>query len=81
MMKVLRQILLLAAITVGFSLTAMAQRQDDKKNPPPKQDPPKIRVEEKKNDKPKDDKREDRNNDRKKPELAFISVSGEIKII
>ncbi|MEO6590132.1 MAG: hypothetical protein ABIP06_12600 [Pyrinomonadaceae bacterium] len=77
-MKVLRQILLLTAITVGFSLTAMAQKQDPKKDPPPKQDPPKIRVEDKKNDRPKDDKPKD---ERKKPDLAFIKDSGEVEII
>ncbi len=77
MMKVLRQFLLLAAIMVGFSLTTMAQ-QDDKK-PPKKEDPPKIRVEDKKPDKPKDDKKDnDRRDDKRKPELAFISVSGEV---
>ena len=79
-MKVLRQLILLAAIMVGFSLTAMAQRQDDKK-PPPKDNPPKIRVEDKKPDKPKDDKKDDRKDDKGKPELAFISISGEVEII
>lgn len=74
MMKALRQCLLLAAITVGFSLTAMAQRQDDKK-PPPK-DPPKIRVEDKK-DKPKDDKRDDRRDDRRRPGMAAAISSNE----
>lgn len=75
MMKALRQFLLLAAITVGFSLTAMAQRQDDKKPPPPK-DPPKIRVEDKK-DKPKDDKRDDRRDDRRRPGMAVAISSNE----
>ena len=79
MMKVLRQILLLTAITVAFSLTAMAQKQGDKK-PPPKQDPPKIRVEDKKNDKPKEDKRNDRRDDRRRPGMAFVSVSGEVTV-
>ena len=80
-MKVLRQILLLTAITVGFSLTAMAQSQDQKKDPPPKQDPPKIKIKEKENDKPKDDKRDDRRDDKRKPELAFINDSGEFEVI
>lgn len=76
MMKVLRQIILLTAITVGFSLTAMAQKQDDKK-PPPKEDPPKIKIKDKENDKPKDDRK---NNDKKKPEMAFLRSSNEIEI-
>lgn len=78
MMKILRQILLLTAITVGFSLTATAQQQDPKKNPPPKENVPKIRVEDKKNDRPKDDKPKD---DRKKPDLAFIIISNEVEIV
>jgi len=76
MMKSLRQLLLLTAITIGFSLTAMAQRQDDKK-PPPKQDPPKIRVEDKKPDKPKEDKRDDRRDDRRRPGMALAISSDE----
>lgn len=77
MMKVLRQFLLLAAIMVGFSLTTMAQ-QDDKK-PPKKEDPPKIKIKEKENDKPKDDKKDNDSKDgKRKPELAFISISGEV---
>lgn len=78
MMKVLRKMIFLAAITVGFSLTATAQRQDDKK-PPPK-DPPKIRVEDKK-DKPKDDKRDDRRNDNRRPAMAFIVTANEMEIV
>ncbi len=77
MMKVLRQLLLLTAITVGFSLTAMAQQQDTKK-PPPKEDPPKIKVEPKKPDKPNEDKK---NNDKKKPEMAFQVISNKIEIV
>ncbi|CAN5571717.1 hypothetical protein BH20ACI4_BH20ACI4_04300 [soil metagenome] len=81
MMKVLRQFLLLTAITVGFSFTAMAQQQDDKKTPK-KEDPPKIKIKEKENDKPKDDKKDnDRRDDKRKPELAFINDSGEVEII
>ena len=77
MMKVLRQLILLTAITVGFSLTAMAQQQDDKK-PPPKEDPPKIKIKEKENDKPKDDRKD---SDKKKPEMVFLRSSNEIEII
>lgn len=82
MMKALRQILLLAAIMVGFSLTAMAQRQDDKRDTPKKDKPPKIRVEDKKDrDKPKDDRRDDRRDRRKPEEMAFLNGSGKIEII
>ena len=76
-MKVLRQLLLLMAITVGFSLTAMAQKQDDKK-PPPKEDPPKIKIKEKESDKPKDDRKD---TDKKKPEMVFLRSSNQIEII
>lgn len=71
-MKVLRQLTLFAALMVGFSLTAMAQRQDDKK-PPPKENRPTIPVkpknDDKKPDKPKDDK--------KRPEMALATSSNE----
>ena len=79
MMKVLQQILLITAIMVGFSLTAMAQRQDDKKPPPKDPNPPKIRVEDKKDtDKPKDDRK---NNDKKKPGMAFLRSSDETETV
>ena len=79
MMKVLQKLLLLTAITVGFSLTAMAQRQGDKKPPPKDPNPPKIRVEDKKDkDKPKDDRK---NNDKKKPGMAFVITSNKIEIV
>lgn len=75
-MKVLRQLTLFAALMVGFSLTAMAQRQPEDKKHPPK-DPPKIRVEDKK-DKPKDDKKDDRrNDDRRRPGMALAISSNE----
>ena len=81
MMKVLSQLLLLTAITVGFSLTALAQSQNDKK-PPPKEDPPKIKVEPKKPDKPNEDKKDnDRRDDKRKPELAFINQTGEVIVV
>lgn len=73
-MKSLRQLLFLMAITIGFSLTAMAQRQDDPKKPPPKDPPPKIKVEPKKPDKPSEDRR---NDDRRRPEMAVAISSDE----
>lgn len=84
-MKILQKLILLAAITVGFSLTAMAQRQDDKKTPPKDPNPPKIKVEPKNDgrDKPKDDNKnnDNRNNDRRRPQMAFINDSGEVEIV
>lgn len=71
--------MLFAALMIGFSLTAMAQRQDDQKRPP--KDPPKIRVEDKK-DKPKDDKKDDRrNDDRRRPGMAVSVNSDETEIV
>jgi hypothetical protein len=78
MMKVLQKLLLLMAITVGFSLTAMAQRQDDKKPPPKDPNPPKIKVEPKKPDKPREDRK---NNDKKRPGMAFVIISNKIEIV
>lgn len=77
-MKVLRQLTLFAALMVGFSLTTMAQRPDDKKTPP--KDPPKIKVEDKK-DKPKDDKKDDRRDDRRRPGMAVLLESDEAEIV
>jgi hypothetical protein len=74
MMKVLRQLTLFAALIVGFSLTATAQKPDDKKNPPPKENVPKISPQPKKPDKPKDDKK---NDDRRRPGMAMTISSNE----
>ena len=57
MMRNLKQIFFVAMLVIGFSMTASAQKEGDKK-PPPKQ-PPVIVVEPKKpkEDKPKDGKK------------------------
>jgi hypothetical protein len=76
-MKVLKQLLFAFAVTICLSLTASAQRQDDKKNTPPKdkdkvpfiQVVPKDDKKPKGNDRPKDDK--------KKPESIFFRFSEE----
>ena len=75
-MKVLKQILFMTIVVIGFSMTAMAQKQDDdKKNRPPK-DPPQIVAPDK--DKPKDNNNDNRNNDNrpKKPESA-VFINGD----
>jgi hypothetical protein len=73
-MKVLKQILCMAILTVGLSLTAMAQ-QDDKKNRPPKQDTPSIPAPDKNRppDKPRDDNKDNSNRPKKPGEMAFIN--------
>ncbi len=80
MMKVLRQFLLLTAILIGFSLTATAQKQQDEKKTPPKEDPPKIKIEPKKPDKPKDDKKDNKDN-KDRPELVYLKVFKETEIV
>jgi hypothetical protein len=78
-MKVLKQILFAVAITICFTLTASAQKQDDKK-PPEKKNPPEIEVVPK--DRPKDrPKEEDKpKNDKKKPQTAYLKISNEDNI-
>lgn len=75
-MRALRQFILLTAIVIGLSMTAAAQRQDNKKPPPKPENRPSIPVKPKnddKKDKPKDDKR----NDRRRPGMAFIIKTNE----
>lgn len=74
-MKNLKQTLLAIALVVGFSLTASAQNNDQKK-PPPKEKPPVVPVEPKK---PKEDKPKD--SDRgKKPQISFYISENRIEI-
>lgn len=83
-MKFLKQLLLVAIFVVGFSLTAMAQKDDrDNKNRPPK-DTAEIKPEDK--DKPKDENKpkNDNNNNNdskgKKPQAFFIKNGKRIEI-
>jgi hypothetical protein len=64
---------------IGLSMTAMAQKQDDKKDRPPK-DPPKINVPDK--DRPPDRPKDDNNNSNrpKKPQDAIFVSGNQIKI-
>lgn len=63
-MKTLKQILLITIFVVGLSFAAMAQKQDDKKNPP--KDEQQLNANDP--DKPKDDNKsnEDKSNDNTK---------------
>ncbi len=66
-MKILRQILFIAIITICGSFAAFAQNRDDKQKTPPKGEKPPVVVVKEKGEKPRDDKprNEDRNNDNK----------------
>lgn len=82
-MKTLRQILFIMIFVIGVTISASAQKNDRDQKTPPKRDPPKIDVPVKKDppkQKPRDD---DKNNDNrgKKPEMAFVGITGEIEII
>jgi len=66
-------------VMIGLSMTAMAQKQDDKKDRPPK-DPPKIVAPDK--DRPPDKPKDDNNNSNrpKKPQDAIFVSGKQIKI-
>lgn len=71
-MKTLKQLLLMTFVMICLSMTAMAQKQDDKKDRPVKPDPPKIEPK----DKPKDPPKDDNNSNRPKKPQDAIFVSG-----
>ena len=82
-MKTLKQILFIMIFVIGVTISASAQKNDPGQKTPPKTDPPKINVPDKK-DPPKEKPRgDDRNNDNrgKKPEMAFVGITGKIEII
>lgn len=68
-MNILKQLLFAAAVMICFSMTASAQKEGDKNNPPPKDKPPVVIVKDK--DKPKDDKDKPKD-DRKKPQAVLL---------
>lgn len=73
-MRVLKQLIFMAIVFIVFSMTAMAQRQDDNQNRPPKKDPPQIVPPDK--DRPRDRPRDDNKNSNRpqKPQDAiFVS--------
>ena len=73
-MKILKHIFLTTALIVGISITASAQKGDNK-NRPPKDKPPVVPVVPKnpKDEKPKDDKG-------KKPEMVFYLAENRIEV-
>ncbi len=72
-MKTLKQLLFAVLIVVGFSMTALAQKDGDKKPPPKPGNPPVIVVEPKK---PREEK--PKNEDKpKKPEAFMFSFKDE----
>ncbi len=81
-MKILKQLIFIMVFVIGVSISASAQKNDDQKKTPPKEDRPKIVVPEKK-DPPKEKPRDNKNNDNrgKKPGMAFLGISGKIEII
>jgi hypothetical protein len=83
-MKILKQIFLILAITIGASMAASAQDKDQKQRPP--KEPPKIvphhgkgGKEKPPENRPKDD---DRNKDNrgKKPQMFLSKMTGETEI-
>jgi hypothetical protein len=79
-MRVLKQFIFMALVVIGFSMTAMAQRQDDNQNRPPKQNPPVIIPPDK--DRPKPDRPPGNNNNNrpKKPQEAIFISSKQTEI-
>ncbi len=73
MKKILTHIFFVAAMLVGFSMTALAQQDGEKKQRPPKEPPPVIvpgKKPEPKDEKPKDEKN-------KKPEATILYLRHE----
>ncbi len=64
-MKKLKQILMAALISCVVSTGALAQKRGQRDDPPPKNDPPKVKVERDKN--PPPERREPKGDDRKRP--------------
>ena len=79
-MRLLRQILFAAIIITGFSLTASAQDDREKKEKPPKKERVEIKPEDKK---PKNNENRDNNqnnNKGKKPQAFFLLSENRIEI-
>jgi hypothetical protein len=83
-MKILKQFVLILAMTISASIAVAAQDKDQKRRPP-KEDPPKIVPGEKDRDKPRENrpKDEDKNKDDrgKKPQMFVYKTTEETKII
>ncbi len=80
-MKFLRQILCTAVVIVGFSLTASAQDNKEKKEKPPKERV-EIKPEEKKpkNNENQNNNNQNQNNKGKKPQTFFLLSENRIEI-
>lgn len=78
-MKTLRNLLFIFAMTLFFSLSVSAQKNDQDKKPPPK-DPPVVDPPDKK---PPQRPPDNGNNDNrpKKPEMALVKTSDGINIL
>lgn len=72
-MKVLKHILFTAALVIGISITASAQSTQPKK-PPPKPDPPIVKVPDKTKPPPREEKPK---GDGKKPGMAWVMIKRE----
>ncbi len=79
MMKIFKQILFMTLLVVGFSMTTMAQRDDNQNRP--KKDPTEIVPADK--DKPKDRPKDNDNNNNnrpKKPRDSYLEGSNTTEI-
>ena len=77
-MKFLRQILFMAMVVIGFSLTASAQRQQPEKKRAPKE---KNEIKPQENKKPKNNENRNNNPNRgKKPQTFFLISENRIEI-
>jgi hypothetical protein len=76
-MKMLKNLLFAMVLLVGCSLVAFGQSNDDKKNPPPKDNPPTVKIGDKNNDKPKDSPKTDSD----KPKKPNRELSGELQVV
>lgn len=78
-MKLLKQILFAIAVAMCFSITASAQKQDDKKPKDPK--PPVIIVVPKGDEKPKGNEKPKDNDKPKKPQSAYLKTTNNDEMI
>jgi hypothetical protein len=76
-MKVLKQILFAIAVTICFSITASAQKQDDKK---PKDPKPPVIIVAPKNEKPKENDKP-KGGEKKKPQSAYLKTINKDEMI
>lgn len=73
-MKIIKQLLFIAIITICASFAALAQDRGDKQKRPPKDPPPVVVPQPKKGEKPKEDKPKNDENRPKKPQSMVFEV-------